>query len=188
MNRYPDHVRENVENHLDLVLRADPAGSNGFNICRVYSPEVNTKEKLRRLLAKALEEEDENEEQMSQSTLQRMIEKYLETRKCTIEFNPSDHNACPNCKTLNYAILQFHYAVKVLEQRYREEFGSMSRPFLEEIQKKSDSSMSSIATKRYQEKECLREFVKHNRETPTFVGRLSPGVTSFVKSRMATGR
>lgn len=44
MNRYPDSVRERVENHLDMVLRADPAGSTGLNVCRVYSPEINTQE------------------------------------------------------------------------------------------------------------------------------------------------
>ena len=44
MNRYPDYIRDKVGNHLDMVLRADPTGSCGLNICRVYSPEISTKE------------------------------------------------------------------------------------------------------------------------------------------------
>lgn len=162
MNRYPDHIREKVENHLDMVLRADPAGANGLNVCRVYSPEINTKEKLRTLLAKSLDDDEEVDEQLSESTLQRIVDRYLETRKCTIEFNQSDHNACPNCKTLNYAILQFHYETKQLQQKLSEEFGMLPRPFDRDLQTKVDAAQSHIETKRFQEREALQEFVEHN--------------------------
>lgn len=162
MNRYPDEIREKVENHLDMVLRADPSGAKDLNVCRVYSPEVNTKEKLRELLAKALDDDEDVDGQLSQSTLQRMVDTYLVGRKCTIEFNQSDHNACPKCKTMNYAVLQFHYEAKQLQQRYNKEFGVLPRPFSEEIQTNSDRLMSQLETKRYQENETLREFVEHN--------------------------
>ena len=46
LNRFPQQIIEEVERHLDMVLRPDPAGSDGTNVCRVYSPEFNTNEKL----------------------------------------------------------------------------------------------------------------------------------------------
>ena len=155
MNRYPDKIREKVKNHLDIVLRADPAGSNRVNICRVYSPEINTKEKLRKLLAKALDDDEDVEGQLFQSTLQRMVDKYLEVRKCAIEFNQSDHNACTNFKKLNYAVLQFHFEAKHLEQSYKEQFCSLQRPFQEHFQESSDRFMCHIETKHFQEREVL---------------------------------
>lgn len=54
MNRYGNDIREKVESHLDIVLRADPAGWNGASVCRVYSPEINTQDKLRKVLRAAL--------------------------------------------------------------------------------------------------------------------------------------
>lgn len=168
MNRYPDHIREKVENHLDMVLRADPAGGNGLNICRVYSPEVNTKEKLRNTLRKALDEDAEIDEELSDSTSQRMVNKYLEARKCRIQFSQSDHNACPNCKTLNYAVLQFHYEAKQVKQRYDSEFGTLSRPFDEETQRKSESILSELAEKQYQENERCKRSLSTICATPRF--------------------
>lgn len=162
MNRYPDHIREKVENHLDMVLCADPAGRSGLNVCRVYSPEVNTKEKLRKVLRTALEEDVEIDKQLSDSTLQRMVNRYLETRKCRIEFSQRDHNACPNCKTLNYAVLQYHYEVKQLQQQYNSEISRLMRPFDECTQGKSDRLLADLETKKYQEEEALRTFVEHN--------------------------
>lgn len=185
MNRYPDHIREKVENHLDMVLRADPAGANGLNVCRVYSPEVNTKEKLRKLLAKALDEDGDVDEQLSQSTLQRMVDTYLKRRKCTIEFTQNDHKACPNCKALNYAVLQFHYEAKQLEQQYNAEFGKLPRPLDEELQGKSDRFLLQLETKRYQEKEALQEFVEHNQMLRS-ARPSSHGVTSFERWRTRT--
>lgn len=89
MNRYPAYIRDKIETHLDLVLRADPAGSNGISVCRVYSPEINTKEKLRKLLSKALDDDDTIDDQLSASTLQRIVEKYLRDRRSRIEFSRS---------------------------------------------------------------------------------------------------
>lgn len=82
MNRYPDQVRERIESHLDMVIRADPAGSAGINVCRVYSPEVNTQEKLRKLLVKMMEVEEAEDVRMSDSTLQMMINAYLGNESC----------------------------------------------------------------------------------------------------------
>lgn len=97
-----------------MVILADPAGANGINVCRLYSPEINTKEKLRQVLARALEDDANIDGELSHSTMQRIIDNYVQSRRCAIEFNQSDHNACPNCKTLNYAVLQFHYEFKQL--------------------------------------------------------------------------
>lgn len=145
------------------TFRANPAGSCEVNICRVYSPEINTKEKLRKLLAKALDDDGDVDGQLSQSTLQRIADNYLEGRKCAIEFTQSDHNACPNCKTLNYAILPFHFEAKQLVQSHKQKFCSLQRPFQEDLQTQSDRFTSHIETKRYQEKEVLRVFVEHNK-------------------------
>lgn len=114
MNRYPVVVRESIETYLDMVLRADLGASDGVNVCRFYSPEIHTQEKLRKLLANQLAEEEVFSEPISSTTLQRMIGEYLQARKCEISFTQSDHNACPTCKTLQYAILQFSYESKVL--------------------------------------------------------------------------
>ena len=54
MNRVSECVRDKIESHLDMVLRADPAGANGESVCRVYSPELNTQEKLRQSLRNSL--------------------------------------------------------------------------------------------------------------------------------------
>lgn len=114
MNRNPDSIREKVETHLDMVLRADPGATDGVVTCRVYSPEVNTQEKLRVVLANHLEEEGADV-QLSASTMQRMVKEYLNTRDSRIKFTQSDHNACPSPKTFHYAILQFSFEVKELE-------------------------------------------------------------------------
>ena len=76
INRNPDHVREQVKNNLDMVLRAEPAGGHVLNVLQVYSAEINTKENLRELLRRMLDDDVEVDEKMSDSTLQRMINRY----------------------------------------------------------------------------------------------------------------
>lgn len=98
MNRYPDAVRRKIEMHLDMILRADPGARDGVNTCRVYYPEIKTHEKLRKVLATHLEEDNCDDVHLSSSTMQRMIQDYLRDRNCCIKFTQSDHNACPNCK------------------------------------------------------------------------------------------
>lgn len=112
MNRFSYEIRDRIENHLNIVLRADPAGAADLNVCRVYSPDVNTQEKLRRLVTKILGEDEAGDVQMSDSTMQRIIGNYLGARDLRIVFKQTDHNACPNCKSLQYAILQFHHKGK----------------------------------------------------------------------------
>lgn len=93
MNRFSDEVRDRVENHLDMILRADPAGSTDINICRVYSPEVNTQEKLRNLLTKRLDDDQAEEVRMSDCTMRRIVSEYLDARNLRIVFKQTDHNA-----------------------------------------------------------------------------------------------
>lgn len=50
MNRLPAAVRRRYEQGLDMVLRADPAATGSITM-RVYSPEVNTPEKLLHLVS-----------------------------------------------------------------------------------------------------------------------------------------
>lgn len=69
MNRYSTEIRERIETHLDMVLRADPAGSIGESVCRVYSPEINTQQKLRKVLRESLGTEESLESGLSESTL-----------------------------------------------------------------------------------------------------------------------
>lgn len=115
MNRYSDDVRRRVETHLDFILRADPGASDGVNTCRVYCPEINTQEKLRRVLARHLEEDEDTDVHLSSSTVQRMVNDYLKERKCRISFLQSDHNACPTCKTLQYTLLRLSFEIKRLQ-------------------------------------------------------------------------
>lgn len=69
MNKYPDHVCEHVESNSVMVLHADLAGVHIMNVLREYSLEINTKEKLRKLLYRMLEEDVEVDEQISEPTL-----------------------------------------------------------------------------------------------------------------------
>lgn len=117
VNRYPDHVRERVETHLEIVLRADPGANDGVPVYRVYSHEINTNEKPINAIGNFIEEDDGVNVQLSSSTLQRMINDYLKAFHSRIKFLQSDHNACPTCKTLQYALLQFSYEIKSLEAK-----------------------------------------------------------------------
>lgn len=161
MNRYSDAVREKIETYLDMILRADPGASDGVNTCRVYSPEINTQEKLRRVLEKQLDDEDVADEPISSSTLQRMINSYLRERNCNISFTQSDHNTCPICKILHYALLRFNYERKMLESK-KIILGSNPRPFSWFQQEEVDSVASDLEAKAYQESACLKELREHN--------------------------
>lgn len=161
LNRYPDSVRNKVERQLDMVLRADPAGSSGESVCRVYSPEINTQDKLRKVLRLALDMEDSTEAELSSSTLQRMVKDYLKRRNySTIAFTQSDHNACPNCKTLHYAVLQYHHERMYLQR----EFDKLSRSFPLQAcdQQRYNVLSKEIEAKGFQEEECLKELRVHN--------------------------
>ena len=130
INRLPSALVEHVERHLDMVLRPDPAAAHGNNICRVYSPEVNTQEKLRRLISENISK-DIDEVIISPSSLQRMITAYLKSRDCRISFAQSDHNACPMCKGYQYEILRLHYEEKKIAAKLSP-FLQMPRPLQEE--------------------------------------------------------
>lgn len=162
MNRYPDSVRQKIEAHLDMIVRADPGASDGINTCRVYSPEINTQEKLRRVLARHLEEDDSADVHLSPSTLQRMIDDYLRSRNCRIKFTQSDHNACPNCKTLKYAILQFSFDIKSLEaKQYAME--QAPRPYTRTEHDRAGAIEKDLDVKRFQESTALQELDRHNK-------------------------
>lgn len=162
INRYSDAVRDKVENNLDMVLRADPAGSTGASVCRVYSPEINTQEKLRTVLHNALDDDVSVECELSASTLQRMVKDYLKRRNYSaVSFTQSDHNACPNCKTLHYAVLQYHHEA-VIMKREKDELSVRPQPFSEPDQKRLDILSSAISSKQFQEDQCLNELNVHN--------------------------
>lgn len=161
MNRYPDEVRDKIERHLDMVLRADPAGSSGESVCRVYSPEINTQEKLRTVLRTALDVDESVDVELSASTLQRMVIDYLKRRNfSSISFSQSDHNACPNCKTLHYAVLQYHHQAALLQREC--DTLSRTRPLLEVDQQRLDTVEENLRTKRFQESECIDVLQVHN--------------------------
>lgn len=42
MNKLIAAIRKRLGAHFYLMLRPDPGGTNGFNICMVYPPEINT--------------------------------------------------------------------------------------------------------------------------------------------------
>lgn len=91
-----------------------------------------------------------------------MVDAYLTKRKCKIQFNQNDHNACPNCKSLNYAVLLLHYELKQLERRYNEEFMNSPSPFDREVFNECKILVRQMELKKYQEQETLAEFVEHN--------------------------
>lgn len=161
MNRYSPAVRERIEIYLDMLLRADPGASDGVNVCRVYSPEINTQEKLRQVLAKQLEDDEIVDEPISSGTLQRMIKEYLTSKQCEISFTQSDHNACPTCKTLQYALLQFCYERKLLESR-RNIFEGFPRPMTKTQQEDITVITSQLRAKNYQESTALQNLRGHN--------------------------
>lgn len=153
MNRYPRELREQIENQLDMVLRADPAGSSFERVCRVYSLEINTQQKLRNALRQSLHEDESIEPGLSESTLQRMVSDYLnKSNYSTICFTQSDHNACPHCKTLQYAVLQYHHEAVCL-QRELDKLYSREQPFLKVEQSRAEALSGFISSKRFQEEE-----------------------------------
>lgn len=163
MNRYSPEVRRRVELHLDFVLRADPGASGGVNTCRVYSPEINTQEKLRTVLARQLADDDVLREPLSPSTLQRMIGEYLRAKNCRIAFSQSDHNACPTCKTLQYALLQYNVEKKALNAELLAWNGAQfPRPFTLAHEQRVQKKRLHLEEKTYQEKEALDQMRVHN--------------------------
>lgn len=89
-------------------------GLQVFNICRVHSPEINTQEKLRKVFVRLLNADDATEILMSDSALQIIINNYMKSRNVRLDFKQTDHSACPNCKSLQYAALQYNQKVKEL--------------------------------------------------------------------------
>ena len=162
MNRFPESVRERIESHLDMVLRADPAGSSGESVCRVYSPELNTQEKLRESLRNALMCDVFGDTDISASSLQRMVNEYLRERNfMSISFAQSDHNACPTCKTLQMAVLQYHHDHVFLKREW-EVMLKKERPMVEKDQLLLEEKRREMVMKKFQEDVCVRELQKHN--------------------------
>ena len=142
IRKYDAEFRSRIENHLDMVLRHDPAGGEGFNVARVYSIEVNTHQKLAALILSFLKgeklssseinpsspgdgpsqphesrdsettNEADLEATISASTVQRIINEYLSSRNLRMVFQQTDHNACPSCKAMQYSVTQYHYEFK----------------------------------------------------------------------------
>ena len=137
INRYSDAIRSKIEPHMDMILRADHGASDGVNICRAYSPEINTQEKLRAVLGRHLEAEEFENMHISNRSLQRMKDEHLELQNSSIKLTQSDPNACPLCKTLKDALLQLIF-----------EFNSVARElerirFLSQPLRRSDFEKNS---------------------------------------------
>lgn len=167
LNRYPDEVRDKVEQELDMILRADPGASDGSITVRVYDPEINTQEKLRKLLSEQLGT-SVTAEYMHSSTLQRMVNDYLNTKGFRLSFTNSDHNACPVCKTLQMTLLSLHSEKKLLEHR---------------ISERSDVSQHlshELANKHFQEAEVLEELQEHNLRD-AHIRRLLKNLTTYFR-------
>lgn len=101
MNQLPKEVVENVERHLDMILRPDLAESDAKHVCRVYAPEVNTHEKLRRLVASRLRV-DFDQILISPTPFRIMFLHYLKNRSCNkFNFATYDNNSSTMCKTFH---------------------------------------------------------------------------------------
>ena len=163
MNRFPPDVIEHIERHLDMILRPDPAASDGTNICRVYSPEVNTQEKLRKLITRNMKV-DFGEVVISPTSMQRMIKSYLDKRGCRISFSQSDHNACPSCKSYYWEILFLYHEKKQLSEKLSF-FEQLPRPLTEEEQKHHDDIavplQKELALKTFRDAEAACELKIH---------------------------
>lgn len=117
-----------------------------------YTPQRSTLRKnSERFFWKVLDADDSVRSELSASTLQRMVKDYLKRRNYnSICFTQSDHNACPNCKTLHYAVLQYHHEAMLIQREY-EELSQRPRPYLESDQKRMDNLSHSINAKQFQE-------------------------------------
>lgn len=91
------------------------------------------------MLVKSVDLDEAAELRMSTSTLQRIINEYLDARNLHIVFKQTDHNACPNCKTLQYAVLQYHQEAKGLAKMDRMLQEWFPRPFEQSRQEELDS-------------------------------------------------
>lgn len=94
-------------------------------------------------------------------TMQRMIQDYLDARHCRINFSQSDRNACPNCKALTYAILQYSHEAKLASSNL-ENLQDSPRPFTKETDQEQKLLEELVKTKECQEQESLNEMRKHN--------------------------
>lgn len=117
------------------------------------------------VLAQQLHDDDIIDKPISSSTLQRMINDYLTARACEISFTQSDHNACPNCNTLGYYLLQFSHERKILKSK-RDTLATGPRPFLRTQQEIVDFSDANLAAKIYQESSSLTELKEHTSRDP----------------------
>lgn len=158
MNRLSDEMRFSVERYLDSFLRPDPAGTDGSVTCRVYSPEVNTQAKLRDLITESVGH-DVRCDAIHSVTLQRMVNDYLRQRNARISFTQGDHNCCPNCKTLRYAILGFSLETKALQAPA--ESRGLPRPLTSEQYHEAQRAQEYLNVKLFQESEALEALRIH---------------------------
>lgn len=89
-----------------------------------------------------------------------MINDYLRTRNCEISFTRQDHNACPLCKTLQYALLQYSRKAKCLRVQV-DTLEALPSPYSRSTQERLESVHAELACKDFQESESLTQLEHH---------------------------
>lgn len=94
-----------------------------------------------------------------------MLKDYLASKGFRISLNQSDHNACPTCKTLHYAILEYGYEVKMMRDKLQLLL-QLSRPLsqqqYEQMSHEAPQLIRDISNKTYQKREPLKTLQLHN--------------------------
>ncbi len=112
MNKLPHAIRVRVEQEIDVAMRADRGSADNAVIVRVYNPEINTHEKLVRLLLEGIF--DDVDSSLHPSTMRRIVLSYMEDKGIRLSFATNDLNACPNCKDMSHALLRFPHEGKMI--------------------------------------------------------------------------
>ena len=189
LNRFPQEIIEQVEKHLDMILRPDPAAVDGTNTCRVYSPDVNTQEKLRKLIASNMKV-DFRDVVISPTTLQRMVKSYLDKQGCRISFNQADHNACPMCKSYHCEILFLHYEKKQLSDKLSY-YEQLPRPMSKETQARYNEIamplQEELTLKTLRDSAAVQELKRHNERDARIRGWLKR-LTDHLRSKENSSR
>ena len=84
-------------------------------------------------------------------------------------FTEADHNACPNCKSLQYEIFQLNYDEKVVSRKIST-YQNLQRPL--SVQQKQQYAkvalplLEELATRRFRMTEAISVMRTHNKSMP----------------------
>ena len=127
-NRLPEDVIRKIESEMEFACRADPAATDGSIAVRPNDPEITTRERLRHALVQRSFISDEDSRLPSASTVDRIVNQYLEERGMRITFAQSDHNACPVCKSHKLELLAIDLEIKTCSR-------ASERPVLQDLER-----------------------------------------------------